>query len=91
MTQVAHGFGISDRALAKMCAKRQVPVPARGYWARKSAGQNVQQPPLLAFAEKEKKDKAKPVSPAAKKPKPHSIFDERNRISGRRSRDFEGL
>lgn len=35
--------------------------------------------PLLAFAAKEKKDKAKPVSPAAEKPKSNGIFEERNR------------
>lgn len=79
MTQVARDFGISDRALAKICAKRQVPVPPRGYWARKSAGQHVQQLPLPVFAAKEKKDKAKPAAPAAKKSKPHSIFEEQNR------------
>jgi hypothetical protein len=88
MTQVARDFGISDRALAKICAKRQVPVPPRGYWARKSAGQIVQQLPLPAFAAKEKKDKAKPAPPAPKKPKPNSIFDERNRTIRRALKGF---
>lgn len=88
MTQVARDFGISDRALAKICVKRQVPVPPRGYWARKSAGQSVQQPPLPAFAAKEKKDNAKPVQQATKKPKPNSIFDERNRTIRQALRGF---
>jgi hypothetical protein len=53
MTQVAQEFEISDRAMAKLCAKRQVPVPPRGYWARKKAGQAVSELPLLAFTEKQ--------------------------------------
>jgi len=44
MTQVAKDFQISDRALAKICARKQVPVPPRGYWAKKSAGKNVPKP-----------------------------------------------
>jgi len=88
MTQVARDFGISDRALAKICARRQVPVPPRGYWARKSAGRKVHQLPLPAFAVKETKVKSKPAPPVAKKPKPHSIFDERNRTIRRALKGF---
>lgn len=38
MKTVAAGVGISDVALAKQCAKANIPVPNRGYWARKQAG-----------------------------------------------------
>ena len=38
MKTVAVGVGISDVALAKQCRKADVPVPNRGYWARKQAG-----------------------------------------------------
>lgn len=35
---VAANIGISDVALAKHCKKADIPVPNRGYWARKQAG-----------------------------------------------------
>jgi hypothetical protein len=35
---VAASVGISDVALAKHCKKADIPVPNRGYWARKQAG-----------------------------------------------------
>ncbi|MCP3404061.1 hypothetical protein [Bradyrhizobium sp. CCGB01] len=38
MRTVAAGLGISDVALAKHCKKADIPVPERGYWARKQAG-----------------------------------------------------
>jgi hypothetical protein len=38
MRTVAASVGISDVALAKACRKADIPVPERGYWARKSAG-----------------------------------------------------
>lgn len=33
VTAVAERFGISDVALRKLCKRRGIPVPARGYWA----------------------------------------------------------
>jgi hypothetical protein len=48
MQKLAKEFGISDVGLAKVCKKLFVPVPGRGYWARKAAGQKMgQKPPLL--------------------------------------------
>ena len=41
MSSVSKRFGISDVALAKACAKVQVPVPQRGYWARRAVGKAV--------------------------------------------------
>jgi hypothetical protein len=38
MKTVAASVGISDVALAKHCKRANIPVPQRGYWARKSAG-----------------------------------------------------
>lgn len=38
MRTVAANIGISDVALAKHCKKANIPVPNRGYWARKQAG-----------------------------------------------------
>jgi hypothetical protein len=44
MSSLAKDFGISDVALAKRCREVDVPIPYRGYWARKAAGQ---MPPQL--------------------------------------------
>jgi len=37
---------ISDVGLRGRCLGMKIPVPPRGYWARKNAGQRVHQPPL---------------------------------------------
>ena len=34
---------MSDRGLAKICAAANIPVPTRGYWAKKQAGKRVEQ------------------------------------------------
>jgi hypothetical protein len=49
MTKLAKEFGLSDRGLAKICERNGIPVPPRGSWARKTAGQQVKRPPLLAI------------------------------------------
>lgn len=37
-TILSEKFGISDVALSKICRKKDIPVPQRGYWAKKDAG-----------------------------------------------------
>jgi len=50
MKMVAASAGVSDVALAKACRRADIPVPERGYWARKQAGkQTVQRPLPLRF------------------------------------------
>ena len=49
MQTLAKKYGISDVGLAKTCRKLFIPLPGRGYWARKEAGQEVERlalPPL---------------------------------------------
>lgn len=46
MSRLAKEFGLSDRGLAKLCARHDIPVPPRGYWAKKQAGHKVRQTPL---------------------------------------------
>lgn len=41
MYQLAKRYDISNRGLAKACAKSDIPVPERGYWNRLQAGQKV--------------------------------------------------
>jgi hypothetical protein len=67
MTEVAKDFQISDRAMAKICARKQVPVPPRGYWAKKSAGKDVPKPSLPEFVAKAAKEKKAEAKPCLKK------------------------
>lgn len=46
MRTAARQFGVSDVGLAKACHRAEIPVPPRGYWAKKRAGADVEQPPL---------------------------------------------
>jgi hypothetical protein len=48
---VAKRYGVSDVAFAKICRKLAVPLPGRGYWARKAAGQTPRRPPLAKAPE----------------------------------------
>ncbi|WP_290810680.1 hypothetical protein [Ferrovibrio sp.] len=48
ISKLAEKFGMSDRGIAKICAKAEVPVPERGYWARVQAGQTAAKSPLPA-------------------------------------------
>ena len=43
---LAKEFGLSNVGLGKACRRHNIPVPPRGYWARKAAGYKVRQPPL---------------------------------------------
>jgi hypothetical protein len=43
--KLAAKYGISDVGLAKVCRKLRVPVPGRGYWAKKTAGKKVRKRP----------------------------------------------
>ncbi len=46
ISKLSDQFGISDRGLAKTCARYQIPVPGRGYWAKIEAGQHATKTPL---------------------------------------------
>jgi hypothetical protein len=44
--KLAKEWGLSDRGLAKACARLSIPVPPRGYWARLQNGQRLRRPQL---------------------------------------------
>jgi hypothetical protein len=49
--KLAKQYGISDVALAKSCRKLSIPLPGRGYWAKKKANRPVcPRPPLPTVA-----------------------------------------
>jgi hypothetical protein len=43
---VAARYGLSDRGLAKICIRLSVPIPGRGFWAKKAAGHELWRPRL---------------------------------------------
>ena len=43
---VAQRYYVSGVALGKVCRKLRVPLPGRGCWARKRAGQTLKRPAL---------------------------------------------
>lgn len=46
MIQLAKQYGLSDRGLAKICDRMQIPVPGRGYWAKLYSGAKSHSKPL---------------------------------------------
>lgn len=44
--KLAGQYGISDRGLAKICKKLNIPVPPRGYWATVKSGIKLKRPKL---------------------------------------------
>ena len=55
MVQLAKEFGISDRGLAKICKKYDIPRPGLGYWAKLEFGKKVEKVPLPKNRELDKK------------------------------------
>ncbi len=51
VVHVAKEYGVSDVAIAKVCRKLNVPLPGRGYWARKQYGYAVSRKPLPQLKE----------------------------------------
>src|SRR5450631_3992615 len=71
MSSLAKNFAISDVALAKRCRIVDVPIPYRGYWARKAAGQKPAQTPLPKYRRSIAANKSQetPSRPAPPQPK----------------------
>jgi hypothetical protein len=47
MQHIAKRYGVSDVFLGRVCRKLKLPLPGRGYWARKTAGKPLpKRPPL---------------------------------------------
>jgi hypothetical protein len=44
--QLSKEFGISNVGLGKLCRRYEIPVPPRGYWAKRAAGHRVRQTAL---------------------------------------------
>lgn len=55
-------YGLSDQGLRKACLALQVPLPARGHWAKIAAGHQVKRPTLPPLRQKD-------AIPAVRKPR----------------------
>lgn len=53
IVRVASRLGLSGRGLGKLCARYQIPVPPRGWWAKKQHGHRVSKAPLPETTTKE--------------------------------------
>lgn len=62
MRTIAQEYGISDVGLAKVCRKLMIPLPGRGYWAKKEAGQAVTRLPLPPIKDKVLVRRGSPIS-----------------------------
>jgi hypothetical protein len=76
MRTIAQEYGISDVGLAKVCRKLMIPLPGRGYWAKKEAGQSVKRLPLPPI-----KDKifVRRPAPCEEKPSLHNVGTDEER------------
>lgn len=67
MIELAKHYGLSDVGLAKICRKLKVPLPGRGYWAKRKAGRIPLRPalPVLRKNDLEEIIVTKPELPSA--------------------------
>jgi len=49
LVKLAKKYRISDVRIGKVCRKLKVPHPGRGYWAKRTVGQALEQVPLPEF------------------------------------------
>ncbi len=68
VTKVAKQFGVSDVAIAKACRKLKVPLPGRGYWAKKVNGYAVHTVPLPKAKNIPQVSKPQPRAPGERPP-----------------------
>jgi hypothetical protein len=53
MTQLALEYGLSDNGLRKICIRHDIPLPKRGYWAKKQYGKPIKRKPLKPASDPE--------------------------------------
>ena len=51
LSKLAGDFGLSDVSLKRVCDQHRVPTPARGYWAKREAGQSPKQTLFVEVAD----------------------------------------
>jgi hypothetical protein len=76
IVRIASRLGLSGRGLGKLCARYQIPVPPRGWWAKKRHGHRVSKAPLPKATMKEQIVFA-PAGPVEKPDDPPEIAREK--------------
>lgn len=61
-------YGLSDVGLAKACHRYNIPIPPRGYWAKKQAGKRVSRPALAPEGRKGYGDQVRFAGPSSTRP-----------------------
>lgn len=51
ISKLCQEYGLSDNGLRKLCLRLKVPVPERGYWAKKAVGKARAKPQLPVLAD----------------------------------------
>jgi hypothetical protein len=72
LIKLAVKYGISAVAIGKVCRKLQIPLPGRGFWARKEFGKPVERLPLPDAKNLPVVQRIKTEATAAKTPPPSS-------------------
>lgn len=80
LTRLAKRFGISDVGFAKACRRANVPVPPRGYWAKRAAGQSLARTPLPEADEQVTSFTASEPKPSFRVPEDDVWLAERNAL-----------
>ena len=76
--KIAPRYGLSDRGFGKLCGRYSIPVPPRGWWAKKTAGHRVRQTPLPPLSDPYRQkirleNKAWEVAHDAERPEVHPL------------------
>jgi len=83
LIKVAEKHRISDVTLGKVCRKLQIPLPGRGYWAKKQAGEVMKRtklpkarnlPTLRYYQRHETPEPAEPVTPVPEPTDPEYLW-----------------
>lgn len=75
LTKLVAKYGISAVALGKVCRKLKIPLPGRGYWAKKEFGKPVKRIPLPAVKDLPPVYRMKLPPPPGTQPEPKAAPD----------------
>jgi hypothetical protein len=66
--KLSKDYGLSDVGLAKVCRRYNIPIPPRGYWAKRQAGKRVSKPALPPEGRKGYGDQVRLPGPSVTRP-----------------------
>ncbi len=78
IVHVARRLGLSGRGLGKLCARYEIPVPPRGWWAKKQHGHAVRRIPLRPSANTSTSIVFQPGEVESQLDEPHEVEREKD-------------